>query len=362
MFNESSNPTNPNNPFAAAADLARTPDLYPIPDPRELSYEPHLLDPETGKPIIDLSYSSANEITTCPRKYQLRKRFYQPDYGSQESFLVASAGTAIHEYIQSRLRGESHEYATFLFYQAYSFKAEADESDYNIRFRSLTPSYHTAVEAYTQMNVRPEHLATFSASDDPSAKTLHGTEFKFAIKLTRPDWKYVYIYRGAVDLTTYTSDGIYMAGDIKTHRNTNEDLSPSYKFSTQLIPYGLVIQYLTGQSLDKFAVRYYSIYVDLIEPKVVPYTFEKSASDVSAWLQSTLLQIANIETYADQHVWPRSLNGCMFFNKPCKFFSICHNSEPDTIQSELLRGGRYPAKAPRSFEPDVTIELELDNT
>lgn len=344
---------------------------YPIPDPTPFRTEGEGIDAATGKPTIGLSYSSAKQLSHCPRKYQLRKRFYQPDYSMFDSGLPAVSGSAIHEYIQSRLRGDTHEEATFNFFLTYNFDAEEAASDYNLRFRSLSPSYHTAIEAYRQINLRPNNVASFTSvsetNEDGEATETHipGTEFKFEIIFRDEGWANTYIFRGAIDIITFHPDPlnpshtIYSPWDIKCQRSSLETLEPDYRFSPQLIPYGLVIQHLTGEPIDNFTVNYLSIYTDLIDPKVTHYAFQKTSDDVNAWIQSTLLLISNMEAYHSQPVWPRSQTGCIAWNQTCKYYSICGETDPQTIQRGILRDGRYPHLNPRRHNPHVTIELEL---
>lgn len=361
MFSETKPNANPASPFSNAPSRGTggTSTTYEIPDPSELLTEPGRRDPATNKPTIDLSFSSCKEINYCPRKYQLRKRFYQPDYPSSDEFLAAASGTAIHEYIQSRLRGEDHEIASLAFFMGYSFHSEITASDYNLRYRTLEPAYQTAQEAAETILASSGQLADFITTDDDGNEIhIPGTEFKFSIVFRNDDWKNTYIYRGAIDVVT-TSQSTFSATDIKTHRNTIEDLTAEYKFSPQLVPYGLVIQHLTNKPVSEFTVNYLSIFVDLLEPKVVPYSFSKTQDDVDAWLQSTLLTIANIESYHEQSVWPRTQSGCMAYRQPCKYLSLCHHKDGATVQEEILRGGKYPPKAPSTLTPHVTIDLQL---
>lgn len=310
-----------------------------------------------GKPIIELSYSSGKDVHSCPRRYQLRKRFAQPGF-SWDTGLPAVGGTAIHEYLQAKAVGASDQDAMLAFFYAFDFEVERQATYQNQLTRNFEACLRTAKFAADKLAFDPAEVAKINVQGDER----NAIETKFNIILAHDSFANEYHYRGAIDLVKYRLFGNqFTACDFKTHRNHrdggDEDMEHKYKWDDQLIPYGLVIQYLQGATLTSFQNTYYSIFVDINEPVVKEYSFNRTRADVDAWLEKMLLLIGNIEQYSSNETWPRTGVGCEFYANRCKFYKHCHIEDHDILQNALL--GKYAPAPHKPYPSWVDVRLEL---
>lgn len=312
----------------------------------------------SSKPIIELSYSSWNDIKTCPRRYQLRKRFQQPQY-AWDTGLPAVGGQAIHEYIQTKMSGYSEQEALMAMFYAFDFEVEANDSDWNKLYRNFEACIISAKKGYIDLGLDPDELAQVEVN----GAVRPAVELKFNLIISHDSLKNDYHYRGAIDLVKYQQFmNKYTAVDIKTHRNykenSTEDASHKYKYDDQLIPYGLIVAHINNSKLPNFATQYLTIFVDALEPTVKEYTFNRTIEDIKAWHDKLMLQIFQIEVYASDETWPRTHNGCEFYMKPCKHFSRCDITDHEVLQDDILGNGRYDPKPNKPFGEWFTVELE----
>jgi len=328
----------------------------------------------TTKPNIELSFSSINQIIYCPRKYQIRKRFIHPE-SQWDNSLAAAGGSAIHEYLQNRAIGRTHEEASLAFFKAYSFDAEnLETSEQNIFYRGFEACYNTAIEMSKQINIKPEEVAVINVNGDDR----HAIELKFCLKFVNKDLKFDYSYRGAIDLVKYAQfNNRFSATDFKTHRDKGGALETFsrqhvYKHGFQLVPYGLIVAFMQKSgsvngivtndilnSVPEFMVEYYDIWIDTIEPILRPYKFKKGKSEVKEWLDRLTMQIMHIEFYGDNDVWPRqhSSTGCAAFAKRCTYYKHCHIEDRPSLQHALLDDREPKIEKPFGEWINITVEI-----
>lgn len=311
----------------------------------------------SGKPIIELSHSGLGNLLTCPRRYQLNKRFAAPDF-EWDTGLPAVGGQAIHEYLQAKAIGASDDEATIAFFYAYDFNVEAQDSDKNRRERALEACLYSAQHAAELLAFDPAEVAQINVNGElrPAIET------KFNLVIAHDSFQFEYHYRGAIDLVRYRLFGNqFIASDFKTHRNYrdggDDNMEHKYKWDDQLIPYGLVIQHLQGGEFSAFQNTYYSLFVDINEPILKEYSFHRTREDVDRWVKKMLLIIGQIEQYGNDETWPRTGRGCDFFNNRCKFYKHCHLEDHDILQDALL--GDHAPKPYKPYPAWVTVQMEL---
>jgi PD-(D/E)XK nuclease superfamily len=308
-----------------------------------------------AKPIIDLSYSSSNQINSCARKYQIRKRFNHSSSFSDDS-LASMGGRAIHGYIQDYMSGLDQQTMDLNFFHNWDFNVEQEDSDWNRNTRGMEACLVSARSAISQLSLNASQIATININNNLQS----AIEVKFNIILTNDKWKNDYHYRGSIDLITYSQlHGIYTVYDIKTHRDESKvPIDYKYKYDTQTIPYGLVISQITGQSIDNFQAHYMSLFVDVTNPRANIIQFTRTKKDVDYWFTSTVRQIEQIEQYSEDKVWPRSTTGCDAYRKPCAFFKYCDIEEPFALQMSLLKFGQ--PIVPKPFGEIITLNMRVD--
>lgn len=319
------------------------------------------VSPPDVKPMRDLSYSSAKEVHSCARKYQIRKLFTQPRHIWEDS-LAANGGTAVHEYIQTRLSTGSKDQARMAFFYAFNFVSEDAATPLQQEQRGFEACLHTVEELYDSFNLDTAQLAQFSINGELRP----AIEVKFEIVFRNPNWSCDYRYRGAIDTVLFDSfRKRYRAIDFKTQRDykamSADSQEHKFKWDSQLVPYGLVIEHLSGNSADEHLVydtEYFSIFIDLLEPDFRSYPFKRDIEDVRAWHDSVLEMIGRMESYHDRLVWPRTFSGCEAWGRPCKFYKNCHIEDPDELQERLLNFGRWEPAPPHEFKPWVTLYID----
>ena len=308
-----------------------------------------------GKPVVELSYSSLNELGTCARKYQLRKQFHQPQWDNDIG-IAAIGGTCGHTFIQQLLAGYSIEEASFDFFKLWDFIIEDNESDWNKLYRNFEAHYFTCLKFWKDLALTPDDVAKFVIDGEE----VPAIEVKFNLIINNPGNKNVYYYRGALDLVTKNKfTGGYRVRDFKFHRDTKSlenGAEHKYKFDQQLTPYGLIIQHLTKKPVERFDVSYHTAFVDVIDPVIMDYTFTRTMKEVKEWFDNLSLNIAMIESYHGNDVWPRTMRGCEFYMRRCKYYSVCHIEEKEELQEAIL--GRRPIRENKPFGEWITINLE----
>jgi hypothetical protein len=307
------------------------------------------------KPIIELSNSSCNQISSCARKYQIRKRFKHSE-SNYDTGLPAMGGTAIHGYIQDIMSGLTQEEAEINFFFNWDFNIEAEDSEWNRKERGMEACFRSAKFAVTELGLNPNQIAMINLQGHETP----AVEVKFNIIISSANWINEYHYRGSIDLITYSQHhDNYTVYDIKTHRDTSTvPIIYKYKYDTQTIPYGLVIAQITGKSINNFQAHYMPVFVDIDKPRAEVIHFTRTEKDVKHWVDSIHRQITQIEQFANDQVWPRSTTGCDAYRKPCAFFKYCDIEEHYPLQLALLKFGE--AKEPKPFGEVVTINLELN--
>lgn len=322
-----------------------------------------------SKPVMEISHSSAMQVDSCMRKYQIRKRFQWPDNSDREDSLAAMAGRAIHVYLQTLYAGGTDNDAHLAFLMEWDFSIEATAKPLDIATRGFEPSLFTCHYLARQLNPNYSRIAKVDLSHldlttNDTALTA-AIEVKFNIILSHSRWKHDYHYRGLIDLIEYDAHyDLFTVTDIKTHRSKNPETEHRYKYSTQTVPYGLVVEAMNGNTdltaMGKlsFQTRYLSAYIDLSAPRLDSFTFDKTEDDVHNWLKASALRIESMESVADWPVWPRSESGCDAYGRPCAFYNKhCIFEEPAALQDYIT--GFNELTPQRSFGEWFTLNIDL---
>jgi hypothetical protein len=138
---------------------------------------------------------------------------------------------------------------------------------------------------------------------------------------------------------------------------SSRDATPKYKFDSQQVPYGFVAEHLQGRPLESFEVLYLECYLDLVEPKAIPYSFHKSREDLQEWVVNTILRLGPIQRSIAMDYFPRADGGCLTFNRPCFFLDVCETRNRGAITEWLLEGNE-PGDKPE-WNPWVKIQLDM---
>jgi len=338
---------------------------------------------------LRMSYSSGNTFESCPRKFELDKLYIHPR--QRDDAFAADVGTALHAGYQNYLVTRDRDEATWAFLQKYPFKLEFMEvNDYRsceaslatleAMFDSTQMSDYVLAEIRRPLTAeeRAENKAVLDAKPegflpdsynfilphDPHGKIVPAIEVPFEIRFEGielpPTPKYPngcgVAFTGYMDaiMRNLLTD-MYRTTDIKTHRDNVKDRTAKYKFDSQQVPYGIVVDHVAGVPVEEFEVLYYDCKIDIIEPQVKLYNFLKKKSDVQEWLLTRVMQMQDIARYAQADFFPRTSGGCMFYNRPCRYLEPCISRDQVVLNQWFTMGDTEVKEEP--WEPWVVTTI-----
>lgn len=305
---------------------------------------------------LRMSYSSGNTFESCPRKFELDKLYVHPR--QRDDAFAADVGTALHAGYQNYLVTQDRDEATWAFMQKYPFKLEfMEQNDY----RSCEASLATLEAMFDSTSMSDYVLAEIKRPNTPEeiANGLTGGvivpaievpfEIRFEGVVLPPTPKYpegcgvAFVgYMDAIMRNLLTD--MYRTTDIKTHRDNVKDRTAKYKFDSQQVPYGIVVDHIAGVPVEQFEVLYYDCKIDIIEPTIKLYNFLKRKSDVQEWLLTRVMQAQDIARYAEADFFPRTSGGCMFFNRACRYLEPCISRDQVVLNQWFTLGDSEPPK------------------
>lgn len=310
--------------------------------------------------VLRVSYSSLNTLSSCARKFELDKLYPRVEQPAEE-FYAASVGQALHAGYQNWLVTRDADSATWEFTKAFPFELEYQQTnDYR--------SYHAALSTLEAM------IADYSINDYRLATIIHpdghevpAIEVPFAIRFeglsippcARFPHGAVFEFIGFIDaIMQNVMTDMYRSLDIKTTRMRVGDLDAKFKFDTQQVPYGIVIDHIARGAVDSFEVLYLNAYIDLLKPDIEFKPFLKTQADVQEWAFNRVLQFQQIAKYATLDYFPRTEHGCLFFNKPCRFIEPCQSRDRQAIMDWLTLGDTNFRTD--NFQPWIVATLEVE--
>lgn len=292
---------------------------------------------------LRVSYSSLNLFSSCPRKFEFSKLF--PRRARDYDTFAADVGTALHKGYQNFLVTRDADKALWAMMEAYPYEAEWNQDN---DFRS----FETAVVVLDEM-IESADMAEWRVAQIklPDGSVGPAIEVPFELRLNGidlPDGRGIAV-TGFVDafLVNIVTER-FRTMDIKTHRRHLRDATAKYKYDNQQVPYGIILEHISGNPVDEFEVLYLDTYVDLAEPRVEMYAFNKNQEAIQEWLLNTVLKAQQIQRFMEMEYFPRTDGGCLNFNKPCFFLDICALRDNSAIERWLLEG-----QAPEQKEPEI---------
>ncbi len=153
------------------------------------------------------------------------------------------------------------------------------------------------------------------------------------------------------------STGLFRTLDIKTSRMNLRDSTAKFKYDTQQVPYGIVVDHVAQGQVESFEVLYLEAYIDLVEPRVQLYPFLKRQSDIQEWATTKVIQFQQIARFVAMDYFPRTDNGCLFYNSPCRYLEPCQSRDAESLTEWFLLG-QEAAKA-EEFTPWITAKVNL---
>jgi RecB family exonuclease len=308
---------------------------------------------------VRLSYSTNSTFESCMRKFELSRMFHQPEKGLWEDNHAADVGTCLHHGYQHYVATHDADRSFFEMARKYPHESSKGWDD--------SRSFETATGVLELMIEKAEmHEFELAMIRDPnSGLVIPATEISFEIEFVCENPNVPLLATGGrltfvgfidlIEVSRFT--GRHRVCDIKTHQSKIVDRNPNYKFNTQQVPYGIVLEHILGRQIDAFDVDYLDCFVDLANPRVEHYPYLKTQTDIQEWIAARVIQIRRLNEAIRGEFFPRVENGCLSFNRPCRFMDVCETRDPNAVQAYLLMG-EDPAPF-KPFEPVIRVQLAI---
>ena len=309
----------------------------------------------TDQPNLRVSYSSLGTFASCARKFEFDKLYPKRERGGD--WYAADVGKALHAGFQHWLTHGDQDQAIWEFMLAFPYESECLQTN---DYRGFDASLATLEAMFAETKMTEYDLAKIKK---PDGTIVPAVEVPFEIRfkgVTLPDGRGV-SFIGFIDaVMQHQVTGLFRTMDIKTSRMSVKDATAKYKFDTQQIPYGIVVDHVAQGAVDAFEVLYLDSYIDLLEPRVTLYPFMKSRLDVNEWCINKMIQIESLQKFMAADYFPRTDNGCMFYNSPCRHMEPCMSRDRESLVEWFLLGEPPAEDRDNLFEPWIIADIEVE--
>lgn len=330
---------------------------------------------------LKISYSSLNLADSCMRKFEFNKLY--PRRNRDGDQFAADVGKSLHAGLQEYMVSGSEDAAYWEVMKSFPYVWEFGQIRDD---RNLEPALATLDEMMFKMDMSDWELMTIQRpltvaereilvggcptdqlntmipglTENCKGVVVPAIEVPFEIQLkglALPDGRGI-SFTGFMDAAMrHKGHGLVRTLDIKTHRRAREDATPVYKFDSQQVPYGIVLEHVQGNAVEEFEVLYLDSYIDLVNPRVQEYKFLKDSTDIQEWLINTVLRVQKIQRAIEMDYFPRTDGGCMSWNRPCYFLDVCQSRDRDSITEWLMMGEE--AEIRPNDNPWIVAEIDV---
>lgn len=317
--------------------------------------------------VIALSYSRLNTLYSCPRKFQLselmgRKSFsptmhtafghaygagvqtflqYAPSPPPAEAFMHDFDSEVMPAYQAQMERAEQRAVvAAVAAWDMYQLDPEATTA--SMAKKSIWEAIH-AVRTFCAQEA-PALLEEWELAYLPSGKPM--IELMFYIKAGR------YSYQGHIDIVLRNRHTRELCVfEIKT--GSKPAAQADWANSSQTLGYNVVLQAfgLTELTQPAYYVKY--LCYDASGRTMQIMEFTKSPAERVEWIASILMDMAQMDMYAEHGIWPKRGGSCMDWFRPCEHFMTCDLSTASIAPPEH---GSYESMG--LDEVDLVLTLE----
>lgn len=308
---------------------------------------------------IRVSYSSLGTFSSCPRKFEFDKLY--PRGQKTGNWYAADVGSALHAGYQHYLIHGDIDQAIWCFMQAFPWEDEFQQEN---SYRSFEACLSTLERMMAEIKMNEYKLAEIR---HPNGTIVPAVEVPFEIRFPGlevppcaryPDGARI-SFIGYIDaIMQHVMNDLYRTLDIKTTRMQLNDATGKFMFDTQQVPYGIVVDHVAQGSVESFEVLYLDCYIDILDPTVNLYPFKKSAQDVQEWVTNKVIQLRQMIQFIAGDYFPRTDNGCLFYNKPCRYLEPCQSRDHETL-THWFTMGMEPVKD-EEFEPWIVAEIDVE--
>ena len=311
-----------------------------------------------AKAKIRVSYSSLSTFESCPRKFEFSK-IYPRIARNQEDMYAADVGKALHAGYQDYLTHKDRDKATWEFMLHFPYQGEFMQTN---DYRNFDASLATLDEMMDFIQMDEFRLAKIK---HPNGEIVPAIEVPFEIEFkgieVLPCERYpegaTFSIIGYIDaIMQHLMTNHFRTVDVKTSRMRLNDATGKFKFDGQQVPYGIVVEHVSGQTVESFEVIYFDTYIDLLEPKINLYKFLKTGLDVQEWAMNKVIQFQQIAQFIGADYFPRTDSGCMFYNSPCRYLEACQSRDYKGLLAWFGMDGEIVED---DFEPWIVASLNV---
>lgn len=267
---------------------------------------------------IRLRHSNLKTLHTCERKWQLEVMLNSGIPREESEHL--SFGTAYGVGIATYLVTQDQDAAIWQTWYAYWPEIETEKKSIPICLNALMHSF-----AALDTLLMEYEVAVFDGKP--------AIEFGFKLNISER-----YYFTGHIDvILRHRITGVYYILDAKTTGLQLYDLSPLYKNSGQCLGYSIALDRIVGSKQAAYGVIYLAAQIGQnFKVKTHTMVFEKTLMDRLNWFLTLGMDVKRLEMMEDLNVYPQREEGCLHFNRPCKYFGICglHSLDILRVQEE----------------------------
>ena len=153
-------------------------------------------------------------------------------------------------------------------------------------------------------------------------------------------------YVGFIDAILYhRPTQTYKCLDLKNTARWSDNYEAFHYFSSQLVPYGLVLQTVLNEEIDTYEVIYLQNVVDVHEPLVHSFPIQVTIEDrLPSFLVSLQAAINNLQFFYEMETFPRHGSHCVSYSKLCPFYAYCEDDNKSILETFASRGEEHFAK------------------
>ena len=305
-------------------------------------------------PALYVSDSSMGVGRRCMRKLELMKlygHFRNEDSGT----LPTECGHALHQGYQEYCKARNKNDAIWAMISRYPALLNNNPND----ARSMEACYSTLDEMFDH----PINARYQIAYVNVNGEERPAIEVPFRITLQGislfDDHVIPVHYDGFIDLILFdTVEQKFVVTDIKTTRISRSDYTTMWCNDPQCLPYAYVIEKALGQPADYLDIQYLVAYIDALEPRVLTYSFTKTAKDISDWGFDFASDIMRIKTYAKMGYFPKNGKACDDWGS-CQYVQACSYRHPEEIIQYLDLKFGLPTWVKPDFDPWFQLDLTI---
>jgi hypothetical protein len=292
-------------------------------------------------PVHFVSYSSLNDLHSCPRKFELRKMGEPlPEFKSFDFTYGSSVGAGIQELLVTGDRNKAWLAAFLAWDMDLDAGVKRDEKDRPDNSKKCFPAALQAIEDFIpHLNVLNAEWEVFLLEDGKPA-----VELSAAVHFPNG-----FRYRIYIDVVLRNKNtGQLLVLELKTTGSNNVQ-EASYGNSNQALSYSVILDKIAPGNTSYF-VWYFVYCTGYKLPTWEFFPFAKTRLHKANWIRTVLYDTGNINSCLQGNFFPKQGESCLAFGRPCVYYGSCDMS------NQALYAG------PNVIDERVTQELLTDYT